>query len=305
MTMRNHKIYTGLLFSIFASLLFYSFVLAGNISPQAAEHWAWNDAVGWIDFAGTNVLPAQLTGVATASSIGDVAVDCGTTPNGNTCAANNFKVINDGYGNLTGYSWNDAIGWISFWCGNVSAANCQASNYQVTIDGAGDFRGWAWNDAIGWISFNCDHSADGGVNQCAASNYKVKTSWIPGTPARTGTLTSSVFDAGAPVALNSVLWKGTLNGLAASSVRFRVASANCSNGKTNPPTCDDAGTWRFLGPNSSTTGYYIPTGPNAPAAIDTRDHNNARYFRYEVFIDSDVFGVVTPEISDIIINWSP
>ncbi|MDO8585251.1 MAG: hypothetical protein Q7R85_04020 [bacterium] len=294
-----------LLLCFFASLLFVIPALAGNISSQPSERWAWSDAVGWIDFFGVTATPPVLQGYGTGSAIGEVAMDCATTSIGNICAVSNFKVVNDGYGNLSGWAWSDAIGWISFWCGNVSPGDCQSSNYQVTIDGAGDFHGWAWNDAIGWISFNCDHSGDGGANQCTTSSYKLKTTYIPGVPMYSGSLTSSVFDAEVPVALNAILWKGTLNSLVSSSVRFRVASSNCSNGKTNPPVCDDSGTWEFLGPNSSTTDYYIPTGPDAPAAIDTRDHNNVRYFRYEVFIDSDVFGAVTPEINDIIINWSP
>lgn len=289
---------------VFGFLGFAAIVLAGNISPQPAEHWAWNDAIGWIDFAGANVPPDKLTGYGTTVSVGEVALDCATTPAGNICASNNFGVADDGFGNLSGWAWNDAIGWISFWCGNVSPTDCQASNYQVTIDGAGEFRGWAWNDAVGWISFNCDHSDAGGANTCATSDYKVKTSWIPGTPMFTGFLTSSVFDAGVRVALNSVLWRGTLNGLSSSSVKFRIASSNCPNGKTNPPLCDDAGVWQFFGPSGSTTEYYIPLGPNAPASVSTQDHSNVRYFRYRVFIDSNVFGTVTPEVNDVIINWS-
>ncbi|MBI3114400.1 MAG: hypothetical protein HYZ07_00385 [Candidatus Harrisonbacteria bacterium] len=279
--------------------------LAGNMSNQPSEHWAWNDAAGWIDFTNVTATPPVLQGYGTSSAVGDVAMDCATTSIGNICATNNFKVANDGYGNLSGWAWNDAIGWISFWCGNIAPADCQSSNYQVTIDGAGDFHGWAWNDSVGWLSFNCDHSGDGGTNQCGMSSYKLKTTYVPGLPAQSGVLTSSIFDAGDPVALNFVLWKGTLNGLASTAVRFRIASSNCVNGKTNPPACNDAGDWQYLGPNGSTTDYYVPSGPNAPSAIDTRDHNNVRYYRYRIFMDSDVFGNTTPEVTDVIINWSP
>jgi hypothetical protein len=44
-------------------------------------------------------------------------------------------------GNLNGYAWSDAIGWVSF-------------NYGTNIDYDGYISGYAWSDALGWISFN-------------------------------------------------------------------------------------------------------------------------------------------------------
>jgi len=54
--------------------------------------------------------------------------------------------------NVSGYSWSDNIGWISFNCTNQGT--CGTADYGVNIDGDGVFSGYAWSDNIGWISFN-------------------------------------------------------------------------------------------------------------------------------------------------------
>lgn len=61
---------------------------------------------------------------------------------------------------------------------------CGDKDYGVTVDKAtGELHGYAWGDASGWISFNCADVSDGnGGNICGtASNYKVKAELpIPG-----------------------------------------------------------------------------------------------------------------------------
>jgi hypothetical protein len=154
-----------------------SIQLAGLSSIYGIDpnyRYAWSEAIGWIDFYSTGsvqVESTELKGFAEAASVGYIALNCDSTPNGNICATSNFKVLNNG-GTLSGWAWNDQIGWISFNCSNTGT--CGVSNYKVVIDLNGYFTGWAWSENIGWISFNC---ADQGV--CATSNYKVKTNWVP------------------------------------------------------------------------------------------------------------------------------
>ena len=189
---------------IFTFLIFNYADATTNI--DATYKYAWNDVIGWIDFYSTgnvNVSSTQLTGCAT-SSVGFIALDCATSPSppaGCSTTFSNWKVTNDGGGNLTGWAYNDAIGWISFDSGTASSSYA----YQVTVNtSTGDFSGWAWNDIVGWISFNCLQP-----NICATSNYKVKTSWVV-LGALTADLTSSVFDTGVStgVAINTIMWQG-------------------------------------------------------------------------------------------------
>jgi hypothetical protein len=258
---------------------------ATNIN--ATYRYAWNDVIGWIDFYQTgnvNVSSAQLTGYAT-SSVGYIALDCATSPNGNICTTSNFKVSNDGSGNLTGWAYNDAIGWISFDSGTATSSY----PYQVTINNStGEFSGWAWNDIVGWISFNCSNT-----NTCAASDYKVKTSWA--SSPLTAELTSSIFDTGVSTgaAVNTIMWQG--NQPTGTSVKFQIASD-----ATSTPA-----SWNYKGPDGSNTTYYAPTDSGVPAQINSAYHNNHRYFRYKIFLVSDSGRTQSPRVDDVIINWSP
>ena len=283
--------YITLFVLLFVVILIFTFLIfnyadaATNI--DATYKYAWNDVIGWIDFYSTgnvNVSSTQLSGYA-SSSVGFIALDCATSPNGDICATSNFKVSNDGNGNLTGWAYNDAIGWISFDSGTASSSYA----YQVTVNtSTGDFSGWAWNDIVGWISFNCLQP-----NICATSNYKVKTSWVV-LGALTADLTSSVFDTGVStgVAINTIMWQGNLP--TDTGVKFQISSSASSTGP-----------WSYFGPDGSNTTYYQPTGDNVPSQINLAYHNNHRYFRYKIFLTSNAAQTLSPRVDDVIINWSP
>jgi hypothetical protein len=258
---------------------------ATNIDP--VNHWAWNDKVGWIDFSITgnvNVYSSRLEGYAD-SSLGYIALNCNSTPNGNICATSNFKVTNDGSGFLSGWAWNDKVGWISFDC-HVTSDNCATSVYQVSIDALGNFLGYAWNDTIGWISFNCVNVP----SSCSSSNYKVVTSWRAALIS--ASLLSSIFDTNSSSTLNSVTWNGGLP--SGTVVKFQFASANSS-----------AGPWIYRGPDGSGLTFYTPVGPNVSVGINRAYHNNYRYFRYMITLVSDTLQENSPSVDDIFVNWSP
>ena len=243
-----------------------------------------------MDFYSNNTITVSagsLSGYA-SSSAGPVSLDCNTTPIGNICApANgNYQVMNDSAGNLSGWAWNDSIGWISLWCGNTSS--CGTSSYRVTIGGGGNFSGYAWNDAVGWISFNC---ADPGV--CVASNYKVNTSWAPA--ALTGTLDSTTFDTGvaAGVQLNSVMWQGNLP--VSTAVAFQFAVSNSSGGP-----------WNFAGPDGTASTTWAGGNPGVAVPLTNYPlYANYRYFRYRVQLTSNVGQTTSPRVDDVIVSWSP
>jgi hypothetical protein len=277
---------------------------ASGISPTPNERVAWNDVTGWIDFnpggVGTvSVSEQELTGYA-MSSIGPISLDCKTSPNGSICAQSNYGICNgsaatrnteglctnyDGTGRLSGYAWNDAIGWISF----------RGPQYEVRIDASGIFQGYAWNDAIGWIRFNGSY----GTGQ----TYAVQTeSWRPSSFA--GTLDSPIFEAEAGSVLQSITWHGERN---TGVVDFQIAAAETA-----------AGPWNFMGPGGSSQNYYGTScaqsfiggihedGAQAGVAtcIDPTAVKGKRFIRYRVQLRSDQAQTQTPRVDDIILNWS-
>ncbi|MDD5099072.1 MAG: hypothetical protein PHP35_01905 [Candidatus Colwellbacteria bacterium] len=290
-------------------------IAAGNTSG-----YAWADALGWIDFSSNvTVWGDGVEGWATIYDTGEeISLDCSTGPDGDCSYP--YGVTNDGLGNLSGWAWSDDIGWISFDCHNPETGgtspdySCVQSLYQVKIDDQGNFYGWAWNDTVGWISFNCNQVETG--DTCSVSNYKVTTEWHSGPVA--GTLVSGTFDTrvATGASFNFIVWRGSLNN---GSVSFQFATSDCENGATNAPTCDVDPGWQwsakvsgsdgvFLGPGgtSDQADVYATSGPGTPVGIVNQDvHNNKRYFRYWVLVETDSAQTATPVIEDIIVNWSP
>lgn len=299
-----------------------------NIDATSPHHFAWSSVIGWINFRATNSVNVTPTGIDGFARFGPeggpfnfLSLDCASGPPGSSCAIP-YEVTNDGNGNLAGFAWSDAIGWVSFNCNNSGTGgippdhSCVNSQYRVRIDSNGNFTGWAWNDVIGWISFNCNQ-AEG--NQCASVDYRVRTAWTPG-PVR-GILESGTFDTNRPAgaAFNYLVWRGTLNG---GRVSFQFATSNCANGATDPTTIGDGiacnenigwggaktgGDGAFLGPSGGTTqeDVYI-LNPNI--AIEIRNpeiHNNRRFFRYRTILETDAMRTGTPIVEDVVVNWSP
>lgn len=124
----------------------------------------------------------------------------------------------------------------------------------------------------------------------------------------TGYAISSTFDTGVEkgAAYNSIMWNGSLNG---GNVRLQFATSDCPNGKTNPPACDDGGTWTYLGNGCSDSTYY-ESAFGAPEEIECYDnHNNKRYFRYKVVLCSNsicgIGGSSNPQVDNVVVNWAP
>lgn len=141
----------------------------------------------------------------------------------------------------------------------------------------------------------------------------------------TGSLESAVFDtfdgggANQGPAYNSIMWKGTEEGTG--KVRFQLATSDCPNGETNPPTCN-TGTWGWYGSSDGGvtcgSGFYYDTGvgptygPGKPVEIScsaSQAQNNKRYYKYKIQICSSAdcasSGVTSPIVDDVVVNWAP
>jgi hypothetical protein len=135
------------------TLALASVASAENIDPNEDG----SQYAGWVNFepnvaapnVGATVSEEKLTGFIWAENIGWMSLSCENT---SSCGTVDYRVTNDGAGNLAGYAWAENIGWISFSCENT--ASCGTVDYGVTIDADGEFAGYAWAENIGWINFN-------------------------------------------------------------------------------------------------------------------------------------------------------
>ncbi|MEK9154723.1 MAG: prepilin-type N-terminal cleavage/methylation domain-containing protein [Patescibacteria group bacterium] len=114
-------------------------------------------------------------------------------------------------------------------------------------------------------------------------------------------LTSIIFDVSKNDggSLNTVMWQGALNN---GTVKFQIASSDCSNGATNPPVCD-SGDWSFIGPDGTNISYYIPLTSGDPLELNPKYHSNARFFRYKIILEASP-AFLSPIVDDVIINYS-
>jgi len=168
-----------------------TFSLAGapETGISSDNHYAWSDAIGWIDFAytGGNVkVPmseGDLKGLAYVSSDSHwISLNCISTDSCYDIVDNptgiDYKVSSDVDGNVSGWAWSENYGWISFSCttgGSLGENICATSNYGVTVaTSTGEFDGHAFSENIGWISFNCKTGGDNQTDICSTSNYKVQ-----------------------------------------------------------------------------------------------------------------------------------
>jgi hypothetical protein len=139
------------------------------LKDGSAVNFGCVDPNSSVPYCNVQVTDTELTGYAWGENIGWLSLNCanGSSP---LCSASNgnFKVANDGQGNLSGYAWGSTAGWISFWCGNSAVNNCSSNgNFRVTINSNGEFNGYAWSQNFGYIKFECPGTA------C------VKTDWRP------------------------------------------------------------------------------------------------------------------------------
>jgi hypothetical protein len=112
-------------------------------------------------------------------------------------------------------------------------------------------------------------------------------------------LTSSVFDSGVTdgAAYNSILWKGSLGSPNPGKVRIQIATSNTETVTDFKGSDCTSNSWYEIDPNTSTEIKCFSS------------HNNKRYFKYKIQLCSASnctdSGNGNPEVTDVIISWSP
>ena len=186
---------TVLIVSSLASIALADLSGRHNIDTNNKDyHWVWNDLIGWINFHANDTVEVrsdELRGWAD-SQIGEIVLNCATTPNGDICDDSN--------------------------------GHFRVENYR------GELSGWAWNDTVGWISFDCenDHDPDeaGVQSACNFDTYKVQTG--AGSKRSSGSLTSNVIDTGITKPhYNYILWQGDKK---TGTVSIQTATADLETG---------------------------------------------------------------------------
>lgn len=130
-----------------------------------------------------------------------------------------------------------------------------------------------------------------------------------------GDLVSSTFDTGSTsgAAYNSILWKGEIAQPVGTKVKFQLAVSGCQNGATNSPTCN-SGAWgsgsNFIGGSDCDSNNWWEPVRNEPTETKCYSQlNNKRYFRYKIRLcssdDCATSGNATPQVDDVVINFSP
>ena len=109
-------------------------------------------------------------------------------------------------------------------------------------------------------------------------------------------LTSSIFDSQTigGNSLNSIMFTSNLSLWLGSLVKFQIASSNASSGP-----------WSFIGPDGTNLTYYAPSsyGTYYAVPINPSHHNNKRYFRYKMFLQTDSCRSISPKVKGVNINW--
>ena len=107
--------------------------------------------------------------------------------------------------------------------------------------------------------------------------------------------TALVSSGTAGVTPNSIFFLGVRP--VGTEVKFQIASSNATSGP-----------WSFVGWNSGagdcdSFSYYTPPGPGLPVEIKALCHENHRYLRYRLFLETSI-NTITPQVDDVFLNYA-
>ena len=131
-----------------------------NIDPDNdGAQFGWGENIGWANAepggdGGPGVLVENdmLSGYIWAENVGWINLSCLTNA---SCGSVDYRVSNDGSGNLDGFGWGENIGWVNF---------NPATGGGVTINPTtGEFSGDAWSENVGWIRLRGQGTVQYGV----------------------------------------------------------------------------------------------------------------------------------------------
>jgi hypothetical protein len=235
---------------------------------DSMDSFAWNDVIGWIDFFNapggpSTVTASKMTRWATSAD-GEFALDCASTPSGNVCPVlpNPPFFVSNDAGKLAGWAWNSSYGWVSF-CGDAAS-------------------GSAWNGST-WV---CP----------AVPTYQVIINQVTGE-------------------FSGWAWNDIIGWISFNEKNCDVddngfIDVSCGGDNSTDiafvykvkVAAPSSGIWNYYGPDKTETSYYSLPDQGKSVPLVTANHNNDRYYRYKVFLETDA---ASPIIDDVIVNWSP
>jgi sugar lactone lactonase YvrE len=165
-----------------------------------------------------------------------------------------------------------------------------AGTNAIAYDGAGNM--WTANCTSNSVTKVAivPHAGGGGTTITVASQGSGYVA--------SGTLDSVTLDTGVAsgTQLNSFIWQGSAN--SSTAVKFQVAVSNSSSGP-----------WNYMGPSGDASTYFTGS-PGASISLASTNGSYAlfagyRYFRYRATLYSDGAHLYTPNLTGIVVNWSP
>src|SRR3989344_1131121 len=139
-----------------------------------------------------------------------------------------------------------------------------------------------------------------GFSAKLVETHRYKPPACGGGYAITGNLESSTFDTGVSTgaAYNSIMWAGQLGAGEIGKVKLQLAT-----------DAEGDGPWTYRGSDCA-IGTFYEAASSTPMEIGCPSfHNNKRYFRYKVTICSanncSSQGATTPQVNNVVVNWSP
>jgi len=175
----------------------------------------------------------------------------------------------------------------------LSDVNIQLQNadYDTTlVTGRGFLRQSDWSggaDQENFIDQTKYFISDAGIEiSNPAGELRLKST--EGRYELSGYLISSSFDTGSPSDFHQIIWQPQDQPpeTGADSVKFQIATNN------------DNSTWNFVGPDGTPNSFYTVSNP-----IINSIHNNDRYLRYKVFLQT-ADTTYTPNVGEIAITFT-
>lgn len=164
----------------------------------------------------------------------------------------------------------------------------KTSSVDITkITGGSVWSQQSWSGGPGQVNFidQTKYFSDDGNIKNTGSPAGLRLKKIGSKYANSGSVVSSTFDTGTALTeYTTISWQPTSQD-PKTSIGFQIATNN------------DNATWDFLGPDGTSGTYYTVPG----TSINTT-HNNNRYIRYKVFLESTT-GAKTPVLTSININY--
>lgn len=288
-----------LIFTIGVTLHVYASATNGTINPSVNGNYKalLLDDGSTINFGyfttqsayNVTVTATQLRGYIWGENIGWVVLNCADTTSGCSGTNGNFKVANDGTGNLSGYAWGENAGWINF--GPFS--NASISTVKIASDGkfGGTLGadGYAWSQNYGWIKFDC-----------SSPTSCVETDWRAGTTTTTSTSTNA--STGAPGTSTSTSTTTAEDTTTTTTTTGETTQIGTTEGTTDLGTVGDSTTGEVTGDTTAedTTTTTTAEDTTTSTTADTTTGETTGTVGGDIFDVPHVIDIVKEAITNIL-----